>query len=73
MKASEIRELGHEEQQRKLTELKEEHFNLRFQHGAGQLENTAKLKQSRRDVAKVRTILRELSLNHTTQHETDKE
>jgi len=73
MKASEIRELSREEQQRKLTELKEGYFNLRFQHGAGQLENTAKLKQSKRDVAKVKTILCELSLNNKTKTETDKE
>ena len=73
MKASEIRELSHEEQQRKLTELKEAYFNLRFQHGAGQLENTAKLKQAKRDVAKVKTILREISLNNKTKTETDKE
>ena len=59
MKASEIRELTLEENQRKLTDLKEELFNLRFQHETGQLENTAKLKEIKRDIAKTNTVLRE--------------
>lgn len=59
MKASEIREMTLEENQRKLTDLKEELFNLRFQHETGQLENTAKLKEIKRDIAKVNTVLRE--------------
>lgn len=59
MKASEIREFTLEENQRKLTDLKEELFNLRFQHETGQLENTAKLKETKHDIAKINTILRE--------------
>ena len=59
MKASEIRELTLEENQRKLTDLKEELFNLRFQHETGQLENTAKVKEIKRDIAKTNTVLRE--------------
>ena len=59
MKASEIRELSREEMERKRDELREALFNLHFQHGIGQLENTAKLKQTKKDVARVETILRE--------------
>lgn len=59
MKSSEIREMGLEEMQRKRDDLKEEMFNLRFQHGAGQLESTAKLKQIKRDIARIETLIRE--------------
>jgi large subunit ribosomal protein L29 len=61
MKASEIRDLSPEEMQRKVRELKEGLFNLRFQHGAGQLENSARLKETKRDIARVQTVLREIS------------
>lgn len=63
MKMSEIRELGHEETQRKLNDLKEELFNLRFQHEIGQLENTAKLKILRQDIARINTALKETVSN----------
>ena len=62
MKASEIRELSREETERKLVELKEELFNLRFQHEIGQLESPAKMKQIKHDIARVKTLLRETSL-----------
>ncbi|WP_457769359.1 50S ribosomal protein L29 [Limosilactobacillus reuteri] len=44
-------------------ELKEQLFNLRFQLATGQLENTASLKQVRKDIARVKTILRQQELN----------
>ena len=59
MKANEIRELSMEERYRKLTELKESLFNLRFQHETGQLENSQKLKATRRDIARIQTIIQE--------------
>ena len=59
MKSSEIREMGLDEMQRKRDDMKEEMFNLRFQHGVGQLENTARLKQTRRDIARIETLIRE--------------
>ena len=59
MKPSEIRELSMEERHRKLNELKEALFNLRFQHETGQLENSWKLKATRRDIARVETIIKE--------------
>ena len=73
MKASEIRELSLEEKERKLVDLKEELFNLRFQHESGQLENTVRLKQTKHDIARVKTVLRELSLADKSKLETDKE
>jgi len=47
----------------KLTELKKEFFNLRFQHGVGQLENTAILPGIRKDIARLMTVSREMNLN----------
>lgn len=61
MKTSEIRELSAEERDRKVHDLTEELFNLRFQHGAGQLENTARMKLIKRDIARVKTIIEQFS------------
>ena len=61
MKISEIRAMSAEEIETKLTELKKEFFNLRFQHGVGQLENTAILPGIRRDIARLKTISREMN------------
>ncbi len=59
MKVSEIRELSSEELHAKLDEVTEEQFNLRFQHATGQLENTMRLGQVKRDIARIQTIIRE--------------
>ena len=69
MKVDEIRELGPEEMQSKVDDLREELFNLRFQHGTGQLENSQKLKQTKKDIARLKTIMREVALNKDTQKE----
>ncbi len=61
MKASEIRELSVEEMQHKVLDLQQELFNLRFQHASGQLENPQKMNQVKRDIARVKTILKEAS------------
>ncbi len=61
MKASEIRELSVEEMQHKVVDLQQELFNLRFQHASGQLENPQKMKQVKRDIARIKTILKETS------------
>ena len=61
MKASEIRELSVEEMQQKVVDLQQELFNLRFQHASGQLENPQKMKQVKRDIARVKTILGQAS------------
>ena len=62
MKASEIRELGSEEIRQRLRELTEEQFNLRFQHATDQLENAMRLRHVKRDIARMKTVLRELKL-----------
>ena len=62
MKASEIRVLSVEEMVRKGDDLKQELFNLRFQHETGQLENPQKMKQTKRDIARVKTIIKQLEL-----------
>jgi large subunit ribosomal protein L29 len=62
MKISEIRDMNADERQRKLSELKQELFNLRFQHGAGQLENPQKMKQTTRDLARVMTVSSEMQI-----------
>ncbi len=61
MKVEEIRALGSEEMQHKLTELKHELFNLRFQHEVGQLENPGKMKQTKKDIARIKTVLNEMA------------
>ena len=63
MKAEEIKALSSEEMQRKLTELKHELFNLRFQHEVGQLENPSKMKQTKREIARIKTVLNEMALS----------
>ena len=74
MKASEIRDLSRDESERKLVELKEELFNLRFQHEIGQLENPAKMKQVKHDIARIKTLLRETSLKEMASNtKTEKE
>ena len=61
MKPTEIRELSDEELQNKEAELKDQLFKLKFQHTLGQLENAVKMKNVRRDIARIKTILIEKS------------
>ena len=56
--AQELRELNDAELIQRLAEAKEEHFNLRFQAATGQLDNTARLGEVRREVARLNTLLR---------------
>ena len=63
MKASEIRDMTVEEMQRKVTDLKQELFNLRFQLAIGQLENRRRIKQSKQDIARLLTVIRETTVN----------
>lgn len=62
MKAAQIRELQENELNKKLADLKEELFNLRFQHAINQLDNPQRLKAVKKDIARVKTILREIEL-----------
>jgi len=57
MKASELRDLSIEELAVKEKELAEALFNLKFQHATGQLDNTAQLGKTRKEIARVKTIL----------------
>ena len=59
MKAAELRELNAVELNKKLGELKEELFNLRFQHAINQLDNPGRIEAVKRDIARVMTILAE--------------
>ena len=59
MKARELRDLSEAELRQKVQDFTAELFNLRFQHATGQLENTERLPQVRRDLSRVKTILRE--------------
>ncbi|MFP6593039.1 MAG: 50S ribosomal protein L29 [Candidatus Latescibacterota bacterium] len=59
MKASELREQNAEDLTSRLEELEEESFNLRFQHTLGQLSNPIRLRDVRRDIARVRTLMNE--------------
>jgi large subunit ribosomal protein L29 len=56
MKAHQVREMTPDQLKDELLKLKKEQFNLRFQAASGQLENTARVRQVRRDIARVRTI-----------------
>ncbi len=57
MKAAEIKELDVAELERRVGETRRELFNLRFQHATGQLENTGQLKEVRRNIARLLTVL----------------
>ena len=65
MKVNEIRDMTADEQSQKLQSLKEELFNLRFQHATGQLENPMRLREVKKSIAQVKTILRENELKMT--------
>ena len=59
MRAAELRALGAAELQDELLRLRKEHFNLRMQRASGQLGQTHLLEETRRDIARVKTVLRE--------------
>ena len=57
MKGSDLRAKSADEPKTDLVGLKKEQFNLRFQKASGQLENTARVRQVRRDIARIKTVL----------------
>ena len=69
MKASEIRDMTQDEMHSKISDLKEELFNLRFQHEIGQLENPQLMKQTKKDIARMETIINEVALNQNENNE----
>jgi large subunit ribosomal protein L29 len=58
MKAQDLRTKSADELKESLVGLRKEQFNLRFQRASGQLENTARVRQVRRDISRIKTILR---------------
>lgn len=73
MKASDIRDLSLEELRGKEKDLREELFNLRFQHATGQLENTMRIPELKKDIARVKTILKEKQREGTSGDEDSRE
>lgn len=65
MKSNEIREMNQLELNGKLNDLKSELFNLRFQHATNQLDNPMKIVSVKKDIARIKTILRERELKKT--------
>jgi large subunit ribosomal protein L29 len=59
MRPGELREMTSEELEEKVAELKEKLFNLRFQKATGELDNTAEIKKTKKDIARAKTIQRE--------------
>ena len=59
MKAAKVREMGQDELQAKERELREQLFKLRVQQSIGQLDNKIKLRETRREIARVKTVIRE--------------
>ena len=62
MKANEVRKLSSADLEKKLTELKKDLFQLRLQHATKQLENPVRISEVTRDIARVKTIIREQQL-----------
>ncbi len=62
MELKKIREMSEAELNAELTKMKKDLFNLRFQHVTGQLENPIKMRETKRDIARVKTIIREKEL-----------
>lgn len=60
--AYELRQMSREALNEKVVELKKELFNLRFQHATGQLESSARLREVRKDIARIYTVLQERNL-----------
>ena len=64
MKAGEIRDMNIDEMEQKLSDLKEELFNLSFQHEIGQLENPQRMKETKKDIARIKTIIRQVEVKN---------
>ena len=63
MKINEIREMSAEDLEKKLAELKEELFNLRFQMATGQCENPMKIREVKKSIARIKTVQRQNEIN----------
>ncbi|MGL5973249.1 MAG: 50S ribosomal protein L29 [Oscillospiraceae bacterium] len=67
MKAIEMKEMSINELTEKLMDLKAELFNLRFQHAINQLENPIRIKTVKRDIARIKTVIREKEIGEKVQ------
>jgi len=67
MKAKDLRELSEDELREKLNESSQELFNLRFQKATGQLGNTAMIGKAKKELARIKTVLRETELSRTSE------
>ncbi|MBW1700715.1 MAG: 50S ribosomal protein L29 [Deltaproteobacteria bacterium] len=67
MKAKELRELTEEELKEKERESSQELFNLRFQKATGQLGNTAVIPKTKRELARIKTVIRELEISRASE------
>ncbi|MDZ7665981.1 MAG: 50S ribosomal protein L29 [Desulfotignum sp.] len=63
LKTGEIKEMDETQMKERLLEMKKELFNLRFQNDIGQLENTAKLSEVKKDIARLYTVSRQMNVN----------
>ncbi|NIQ38442.1 MAG: 50S ribosomal protein L29 [Proteobacteria bacterium] len=73
MKARDLRDLSVDELAGKEKDLREELFNLRFQHATGQLENIMRIPQVRKDLARIKTVLRERAGQQNPENEVSEE
>ena len=64
MKANELTKVSAADLDKKLAELKAELFNLRFQHAINQLENPMRMKEVKKDIARIKTVLRQLEMKN---------
>ena len=62
MELNKMREMSEVELNAEMVKMKKDYFNLRFQHVTGQLENPIKMRDTKRDIARVKTIIREKQL-----------
>ncbi|MGV8026896.1 MAG: 50S ribosomal protein L29 [Anaerolineaceae bacterium] len=69
MKIEEIRKFSDEELKTKVLDAKKEYMELRFQHVSGQLTDTSKLKMTRRNIAKIETVIQEREIKQTKEGE----
>lgn len=67
MKAKDLRELTEEELREKERESSQELFNLRFQKASGQLGNTAEIPKAKRELARIKTVIRELEISRSSE------
>jgi len=73
MKASEVRDLSDKERQEKIDDLQQEFFNLKFQLATGKIENPGRLRLMRRDIARIKTIQKELAAKNADGDESKQE